>query len=433
MKRMKEKTITLKTIVLLFILTIILVNCNDGTSPSTVALSLTEISYNGDTVIIEWTDSDYSYVQITYSDSTTTLSVTTTSTGYSFSNLNSNTEYTFSLIAVDIGGNESNEVSITLSTDIKDSEYTFLTLIETADELSNIRNDLDGNYILIEDINLSESNSGGWTPIGDSESDSFTGILYGNNHIVSNLFIDTSDHDHGLFGYINDATISHLGLEKLEVKGGGSTGGLVGENHSGKITDTYVTGTVSGGSSTGGLVGENYEGTIRNCYSSVTVSSEGVSTGGLIGYDFLGFISYSYATGTVKGDYYTGGLVGRKNSGTVTACYAIGTVDGRDSTGGLIGMIHQGFIKLCYATGSVNGEERTGGLVGYNFAGTISYCYYDQETTEQNDENGGTATLTADMKKQETYGNSWDFTDTWAILADTNDGYPYLQNNEPAE
>jgi hypothetical protein len=53
-----------------------------------------------------------------------------------------------------------------------------------------------------------------------------------------------------------------------------------------------------------------------------------------------------------------------------------------------------------------------------------------------------TVTSTTDMKILTTYydsstGTGWDFTDTWAIdtsdLSPINGGYPYLQDNKPAE
>ena len=64
------------------------------------------------------------------------------------------------------------------------------TVIKTAQDLDNIRNDLDGKYILMNDIDLSSYSN--WDPIGEVDVDTgtgqgFTGVLDGNGYTISNL------------------------------------------------------------------------------------------------------------------------------------------------------------------------------------------------------------------------------------------------------
>ena len=86
------------------------------------------------------------------------------------------------------------------------------TPIYTAEDLYNIRNDLDGKYILMNDIDLSVYEN--WEPIGSFKT-SFTGEFDGNGYSVSNLNINKSYNDSntayfGLFGCVQDCTIKNI-------------------------------------------------------------------------------------------------------------------------------------------------------------------------------------------------------------------------------
>jgi type II secretion system protein G len=291
--------------------------------------------------------------------------------------------------------------------------------IYTPEQLASIGNDpdypLDGNYIVMDTIDLSEYDN--WTPIGNYGSDEisiFTGTFDGNNYVISNLTINRDADYQGLFGYTEEATIENLGLENVDVEGGRNTGGLVGWNFTGcTIKNCYATGSVEGDNNTGGLVGYNESGTIENCYTTGKVSGSGNCIGGLVGYNY-GIITNSYATGSVSGNnYYTGGLVGfnyygsitnsyatgsvtgysgtgglvGENNGTITDSYATGSVTGYHYTGGLVGNNH-GTIENSYATGSVTSNNRTGGLVGRNY-GSITDCYATGSVTGGSSETGG--------------------------------------------
>lgn len=82
------------------------------------------------------------------------------------------------------------------------------TPIYTAEDLDNIRNNLSGKYVLMNDIDLSAYEN--WQPIGISGAP-FTGQLDGNGFIISSLtinskYIGNENVYYGLFGYISGAS-----------------------------------------------------------------------------------------------------------------------------------------------------------------------------------------------------------------------------------
>lgn len=374
--------------------------------------------------------------------------------------------------------------------------------------LQGMKNNLSGLYALGIDIDASATsgwNSGaGFEPVGNIYY-YFTGIFDGLGHTVTGLTINRpSESLSGLFGFIGSGSIvRNVGLNGGSVTGGDGVGGLVGENASGTIYNSYSTGTVTGGDAVGGLVGHNLFGTISNSYStgSVTGSSSvgglvgytvgtisnsystgsvtglynigglvGVSystisnsystgsvtgassvgglvghglgtitdsystgsvtgqheVGGLVGYNNGGTISNSYSTGSVTGyNYNIGGLVGCNDSqGTISNSYSAGSVTGHHEVGGLVGANYWGIISNSYSTGSVTGDGHVGGLVGIRIVDSISNSYWDTETSGQATSAGGTGLTTAQLKSGLPTGFD---SSVWAIGADVNNGYPYLQ------
>ncbi len=254
--------------------------------------------------------------------------------------------------------------------------------ISNAEEFKNISSNLEGKYILLNDIDFGGAE---WTSIGD-EDYPFVGIFDGNGYVISNFKITESIEYVGLFGY-NSATIKNLGVENFTIDvSSGYAGGLVCYNVGGTITNCYAAGDVSSRYA-GGLVGYN-DGTITNCYATgnVTSTSSGQScAGGLVGDNRVGSITNCYAAGFVSansdsGDSYAGGLVGN-NGGIIENCYATGDVSSSGSdysyAGGLVGD-NGGIIGNCYATGDVSSSgsdySYAGGLVGYNVKKYIENC-----------------------------------------------------------
>ncbi|HPR18847.1 MAG TPA: GLUG motif-containing protein, partial [Candidatus Cloacimonadota bacterium] len=218
----------------------------------------------------------------------------------------------------------------------------------------------------------------GWSPIGGYIQ--FSGSYNGNEHSISNLYLNRSISYLGLFGITTEASvIQNLGLIDVditanqlctgaivgqcfgqidncysggEINGAGRTGGLVGELWTdGVITNSHTEGTVSGDA--GGLVGLN-RGTITDSYSSAVLTCTNESAGGFMSYN-EGIIDNCYASGSVSGNGAAGGFV-YNNWGTITNSYATGNVSAFAlSSGGGFAAENGSSISNCYATGYVSG------------------------------------------------------------------------------
>lgn len=308
--------------------------------------------------------------------------------------------------------------------------------------LQNMSADLAGYYALGSDIDASATstwNAGeGFTPIGRSNGkNAFKGQFDGLGNTITNLTINrlagSTSNNVGMFGYINSATISNVGLVDATVTGKTNVGALVGYNRNGIIRNAYATGSVTGTGTdvetyVGGLVGYNNAGTISNSYATGSVTGNLTGTlaigynnnvGGIVGGNNLGTISNSYATGSVTGNL----------NGTLDVSY-------NNNVGGLVGSNSDGTISDTYAAGSVTGSStgnvvnNYGGLAGTN-TGTVNSSYWDTETSGQTTSAGGTGLTTAEMMTMSSF-SGWDIANTggtnavWRIYEGYT--YPLLRN-----
>lgn len=261
-------------------------------------------------------------------------------------------------------------------------------------QLQGVNGDLDGKYMLMNNIDASATSSwnggNGFNPIGD-DGDPFVGEFEGQGYTIQNLTIDrTSESRVGLFGkvgeYSNNATLSNISILNATVKGGFATGILVGEAETSTITNASSTGTVEGTPDVGGLVGYNDDTSIEDSNSAAVVTDNASSTdssdentGGLVGVNdgTDANISNSYATGTVTGEDTAGGLVALNKYGTISNSYATGDVEGRRDIGGLVGKQRRSSSSITgsYASGSVSALEDMGGFIAINDSGTIADSY----------------------------------------------------------
>ncbi len=114
--------------------------------------------------------------------------------------------------------------------------YDDCKIITTPEEFYNIRNDLNGNYVLACNIDL--SNYENWEPIG-SKLNPFTGRFYGNSNTISGLNITSCTNNiAGLFGY-NNGTIHGVRVEGNIAVDGASSVGAVAAYNNGTISDCY--------------------------------------------------------------------------------------------------------------------------------------------------------------------------------------------------
>ena len=254
--------------------------------------------------------------------------------------------------------------------------------IYTERDLYNVRFNMNASYVLMDDIDLSGHNNGQWTPIGDSSSNSFSGMFDGQGHVINGLTITGDGFGYnGLFGYISNAIIKNIGMEgiKIDVASTGSsrTGGICGysASSSGSFDSIY------------------------NCYSTGKISSfassGAVHVGGICGTSNIN-ISQCYNTASIIASAYynsfAGGISGVSGSTSISCCYNTGDISSSASynggsyltaaaaAGGISGYCLSTKISSCYntsdiASSSLYDDTHAGGISGFNRSSAISDCY----------------------------------------------------------
>jgi hypothetical protein len=199
----------------------------------------------------------------------------------------------------------------------------------------------DTYFELGADIAYDGSLENNFTPIGcfsDDTANKFYGHFDGKGHTISGIRIKQGDgsrsHNYqALFGYTSStAVICNLTLADTRIVGYDYSGGIVGYNDGGTITNCHATATVSILTPAiityfhGGIVGSNHNGTVTGCTSAATVSSDGYDNiedyGILVGYNNGGTIQDCFVYGgAVSGTKYVGAIVGEDKSGTLINNY----------------------------------------------------------------------------------------------------------------
>lgn len=212
-----------------------------------------------------------------------------------------------------------------------------------------------------------------WNPIGGENP--FKGIFDGNGHTVSDLYINSSSSNLGLFGYVDGAEIKNVTVQ-------------------GNVTGFYEEGNEQSGQYVGLVLGVGTtKSKLENCESrgSVTGCSYVGGIAGLIANNC--FIASCTNRATVKnypgtsGAYY-GGIVGYGTGLSFCANYADITAEG-SSVGGLVGYVFPDInnegMSNCMNVGNVIGKQNVGGLAGECFApqNTNNYSYGRVEATNQ--------------------------------------------------
>ncbi len=266
------------------------------------------------------------------------------------------------------------------------------TAINSLDDLALIRSNPKGNYILMNDIDMTDATKpggsidtgNGWVPIK-----SFSGTFDGNGHYIKgmNIYGETTEAgEYGLFGYVS-GTVKNLGLIDVDIN---LESVDQGEHY-------YV----------GAIAGELYYGNVEQCFVSGSIKCvnnyEGSSSYGCIG-----------------------GIVGRRDQdGKVTNSYNRAQIDAYKKDGSTItstaGIVNFGYVKNCYNLGIINkGEGRAigGSEGGYNFylKGT------GKETSSSN------VPLTDTQMKNKNYYTNFDFNTVWDADPYHNYLYPQLRN-----
>ena len=282
------------------------------------------------------------------------------------------------------------------------------TEISTEAQLKAI--DLNGDYVLTQDITLSDNE---WTPIGTSDRP-FTGTLDGGGHTIKGLTVGNGANDNkAFFGFTKDATVKNIGFTSAVVKGHNQAAIVVAQAKSSTLSNIYVSGVVTGRDHVGTIAGDARDNTtITNCVSTAAALSTEHQGGGIAGWTNNSIFSYNIAYGAVTAP--------SNGAGGIT-----GMVDDKGKTEYISNLSAAPYIK--------GGNDRTHGINGWcnnssntgsnnlSWANTVYYVGGNKkeatEITEPSNGSGlhGTVTSTDDLKKVATYTGIGFSTDTWQL------------------
>lgn len=319
-----------------------------------------------------------------------------------------------------------------------DQYYTYNGEIISLDSLTSTDSFPETNTVYKE---LQKNNILGSTPgfiqIGRTEDKTFKGVFDGNNHTLSNVYINifaiamedkNLRQSTGIFGY-NDGYICNLKIDKINIK---------------LLSNDYYNNANYNNQKVGVLVGIN-NGTIYNCETN----GEYIYTNGYTNFGGIAYVNNNKIKKcNVKGTtniyaYYgnVGGIVSSNNqTGIVERCDSYLDLCGNIQYAGGIAGFNQGNVIYCenYANKmSGNSSQYVGGIVGFNVNGSITYCnnyctnatsiskafggivgFNRSETAIDNCNNGNTETVT----DENTFS---DFPNVGGIVGD-NDNYSSL-------
>ena len=330
------------------------------------------------------------------------------------------------------------------------------TAIYTAEDLDSVRTDVDGKYILMNDIDL--STWGEWVPIGGTSG--FSGVFDGNGFCIRNMRIEdeTIYEDAGLFSTLSEAMVKNLSVtgeincDDTPVLNAGAIAGSVYNSSimrcASYVEISYLNGTPDGTPNTwaqdenlcaGGIAGEVWGNTIiEECYNVAPIEAIAAGTplniGGIVGYfsDNAKVMNcYNTADLSAETDFVSvclGGITGGQFNATsclISNCYNVGRVSG---------ICGNWKFDRCYVGGIA------GDLSGNEGSNTITNCYYLNDTpaavgavrvwiNEGYDVDilvDAESCNDAAMQQQATY-SGFDFTNVWKIDSSVCP-YPILQH-----
>lgn len=221
-------------------------------------------------------------------------------------------------------------------------------------------------FVLSKNINL---NFKAWTPIGKATTTPFSGIINGNNNVISGINVE-GDNYLGMFGVLYGATIKNLAVDGTVVGNKDTVGILAGQIQSGTTIETIiirgrVTSKSSANTATGGVGG---------------IAGNTVAKGdGAI--NIKDCINYAEINAPFTGSNMAGGIVGATNSQLIVIenCKNYGTINATGTfAGGIVGLFRVCKVDTkvtgCYNFGDVNGNLQIGGIVGGNRY-VVENCY----------------------------------------------------------
>lgn len=234
-----------------------------------------------------------------------------------------------------------------------------VTYITTKEELNGIRNNLNGNYKLANDIDLS-----GYTlaPIG-TQAAPFTGTFDGNGKTIRNLVISRQTSSYvGLFG-ANRGTVKNLTIDGADILGTKGVAAVAGASN-GTIENCHVVNSI--------VAGYNNTSSVSNLYNN------GWYIGAVVGNNSGAVTKCSAVDSFVNGVRFAGGLVGANvDNGSITLSFARNVEINSNKNGrwlSLASMAQNGAIVSLNNVGDTFVYVVLGGLCGEN-QGSIENCY----------------------------------------------------------
>ena len=208
-----------------------------------------------------------------------------------------------------------------------------------------------------------------WEPIGKNDYGyQYWGTFDGNGKTITNLYINASQKNVGLFGYTSEGTIKNLTFEYANVTNTGVFTGILvgyatGYGNASKLQNIKISNTcqMKGGKETGGIAGYLSYANAYNCVNYATVQGNN-RVGGLFGYcsnkksSITTCANYGNVTATSTD---AGGLVGYFASGTIQDCANYGDVKGTERVAGMAGSVYEGKIQNVFSYGNVSATNRT--------------------------------------------------------------------------
>jgi hypothetical protein len=234
------------------------------------------------------------------------------------------------------------------------------TVITTPAELQAMNDNLAGDYVLGNDIDLTGL---AWERVGP-----FEGTFDGDFHTISGLTMDADRAN--LFSTVAEGgEITNVGLTNVNIRAGWYAGALVGSLY-GTVSNCFaIDGTVTATQGDYGNVGTligliRQTGSVSNCYSTMDLILEGGGS-----------------------PQYCGGLTGGV-AGPATNSYFAGEITDPDA-----------------------GAD---GFAGYINDDLATSCYYDMDVAGFDDGSGLARTTTQMMQQANFVG--WDFDNTWIMV-----------------
>ena len=289
------------------------------------------------------------------------------------------------------------------------------TPIYNKEGLDAIRENLGGNYILMNDIDMRFEV---WTPIGTRSSNSdpkienadfaarFSGIFDGNGYTIKNLDITVNETENkylfaGLFATLSgevknlllEGSVTAVGKEKAWA---GSIAGFVfsGAKITNCVGKADITASASSEIFGGGIAGETY-GNISYCRNYGAVSAP--RAGGIVGRVNGGNLYECHNTGAISAsrndNTQAGGIAGDAYSSNITQCSNTGAVKVTSSYGvvakggGILSYSKNTDVKNCWNGGNINvssdistdskvsGQVSAGGICGHAENSEFEICY----------------------------------------------------------